>query len=845
MHNRVYKLLILLTVFIAALFFMSGHIKEEVITLENTVEMKEASFPLLSIETGGFEINRLHGYSTNIAASKMREAITPLDAQKTIEIFLEEKERKIKKLQYEIRKPGDTEVLESGAISALEEKDGRKTAKLAFSANLDTSREYALKLTAVADDGEKIHYYTRIKYYETDFFMKEKLNFVKYFHEASMDKEKVKELVSYMEPSKEADNTTLARVTIHSSLENLAWGELKPEVITEIIPSIRELNVETAAVQLEYFVSADTGAGESVYRIKEFYRVRYTSNRIYLLNYERTMEELFDIKKTSVLKSDFKIGITSQKDLKAVTCADNTRVAFVREGALWYYNMAENKAVCVFSFLSDSKDYLRDAYDQHNIRILNMDDSGNMDFTVYGYMNRGEYEGKAGLVLYHFYADSNRIEEQVYIPLEADYQVMKEDIGGFSYVSSKGVFYFTVNNKVYSYNMAARQLKTIAEGVTEENFAVLEGAGAAAWLDSPEIKDSASMTILDLETEKRVSVSAPKGECIRIFGSMDGSVIFGYVRKEDICQAENGEIYIPAYKLEIADKTGEIRKTYKKKHVYIAGAEIDKNVAKLMRVKKSGNSRYPYKEVSEDSILSQGSSEKSGVVMETRVTKQTKTEYYLSLPDTFSMDEMPKVARTENAILSEDTTLRLPEEEWQTKKYYVYALGEICAAYENPAEAVLEADARMGVVLNRDSLLVWERGGRFNRKMLSQLKEIRAGGKISGKGAALAMLLSHAQVPADAEKLSKDSRPIPEIMEDSLKEPVVLTGCSLDEVLYFISGGKAVIAMKANGQPVVLTAYDETTVTWFDPAAGSVKQKIKNAAAMFEDAGNVFISYVN
>lgn len=845
MHKRVYKLLILLAVFVAALVFMSGHIKEEEITLENTVKMKEAAFPLLYLRSSGFEMNRLHGYSSNIPASEVREAITPLDGKKTLEIFLEEKGRRVKRLKFEVRKPGSNEILESGSISALEEKDGVKTAKLKLSSNLDTSKEYALKLTAVADNGDKLHYYTRIKYYETDFFLKEKLDFVKYFHEASMNKEKVKKLAAYMEPSRADDNTSLAKVTIHSSLENLSWGNLKPEILTDVIPAIKEINVETAAVLLEYFAAADTEAGRCVYHVKEFYRLRYTSNRIYLLNYERTMEELFDIEKTSVSKSDFKIGITNQKNMETVVNEDNTKVAFVREGALWYYSLAENKAVCVFSFLSEKMDYLRDAYDQHSIRILNMDDSGNIDFTVYGYMNRGDYEGKTGLVLYSFYADSNRIEERVYIPLETSYQILKEDIEGFSYVSAKGVFYFTVNNRVYSYNIAARRLKIVATDITEENFAVLEGVGAIAWLDNPQIGESEALSILDLETEQERRLSAPAGECMKIFGSIDGSVIFGYVRPKDIRQAENGEGYTPAYELGIADKDGKILKSYKKKNIYITKAQVRENVARLTRVKKSGDGQYPYKEISSDSILSQAGNGNMGVVLETRITEQTKTEYYLSLPEGYEMGGKPKVTRTVNAILSEDTTLRLPEEEWDVKKYYVYALGEITASYEDPAEAILEADAQMGVVLNRDSLLVWERGGRFNHKMLGQIKQTRVKSGVTAKGACLYMLLSNAQVSSDASKLSKDSRSIPEVLGDSLKEPVNLTGCTLDEVLYFVSSGKAVIAMRAEGQPVVITAYDEASVTWYDPKEGSVKQSIKNAAAMFEAAGNIFISYIN
>jgi hypothetical protein len=744
-----------------------------------------------------------------------------------------------------VRKPGTAKLLESGQISALAETDGKKTAKLKFSAILDTSREYALKVTAVLTDGNKIHYYTRIKYYETDIFLQEKLDFVTYFHETSMDKEKAKALAAYLEPNTSADNTTLAKVTIHSSLENLSWGELEPELITDIVPSIKEINVETAAVLLEYFVKADTESGECVYRIKEFYRVRYTSNRIYLLYYERGMEELFDIEKTSVSKSDFKIGITSQTDFDITVSEDESRVAFVREGTLWYYSLAENKAVRVFSFLSDKKDYLREAYDQHKIQIINMDDGGNIDFMVYGYINRGDYEGKTGLILYHFYADSTRIEEQVYIPLETSYQLLKEDIDDFSYVSKKGVFYFTVNDTVYSYSMAAKRLKTVATDVTEENFAVMSKAGAIAWLDEPEVENSTALRLLDLETEEEMTLSAPAGECIRIFGSLEGSVLFGYVRPKDIAQSENGDRYTPAYEVRIADKTGSILKTYQKDDIYITRAEIKDNVAKLIRVKKSGDEKYPYKTVATDSILSQGGQTKTSVALEKRVTEQTKTEYYLSLPDSFEMGELPKVAKTVNAILLEDTTLRLPEEDTQTPKYYVYALGKVTAAYEDVTKAILEADDQMGVVLNRNSLLVWERGGKFNNKTLTQLKTVRSGDEITAKGACLSMLLSSAGLTMDAKTLSKDGRSMPEILKDSLEEPVNLTGCTLDEVLYFVSSGRAVIAMKTENHPVVLTAYDETTVTWYDPVSGSNKQSIATAASLFEAADNIFISYIN
>ena len=54
-----------------------------------------------------------------------------------------------------------------------------------------------------------------------------------------------------------------------------------------------------------------------------------------------------------------------------------------------------------------------------------MDEGGNIDFLVYGYMNRGAYEGYVGIILYRFYSLDNRIEELTYIPTNLTYQFLK------------------------------------------------------------------------------------------------------------------------------------------------------------------------------------------------------------------------------------------------------------------------------------------------------------------------------------------------------------------------------------------------------------------------------------
>ena len=85
------------------------------------------------------------------------------------------------------------------------------------------------------------------------------------------------------------------------------------------------------------FYHQKTEYGTEYYNVRELYRVRYTSQRMYLLNYERTMESLFDIGNLSLSKSEIKVGITNNENLEIVTSANNSKLAFVRERDLKYF----------------------------------------------------------------------------------------------------------------------------------------------------------------------------------------------------------------------------------------------------------------------------------------------------------------------------------------------------------------------------------------------------------------------------------------------------------------------------------------------------------------------------
>ena len=75
-----------------------------------------------------------------------------------------------------------------------------------------------------------------------------------------------------------------------------------------------------------------------------------------------------------------------------------TVAAFVRENELWTYHVNQGRLTRVFGFPQQQNMDYRDFFDRNNIKVLRVEDTGDLWFAVSGYMNRGSREGgKTGL----------------------------------------------------------------------------------------------------------------------------------------------------------------------------------------------------------------------------------------------------------------------------------------------------------------------------------------------------------------------------------------------------------------------------------------------------------------
>lgn len=847
MLKHVYRVLILIGVFIAALFYFSRDIKEVVFDIDNTTIMDEATFPLVTIKTGGNTINLLHGYSTNMDANKIRETVTPLDSDKSFEVLIDSKGRIIKKLNYEVREFVGNDLMESDSISVFEESGEYQTAKIKLKAEMEKEKEYAVKITLITSKSEKMYFYQRVKIYDNA-HLKDKLDFILLFHNSIMDKETAGDVVKYLEPSKSADNSSLAYVNINSSYDLVSWGDFKPIVLTNIVPAVKEIYTDTASVELNYFIEAEVAGAKEQYRVTEFYRVRYSTDRMYLLNYERRMESLFDITLASVSKSELKLGITNDFKVPYKAGADKSKLAFVRDRELWFYDLEKNEITKVFSFRQDKTDYYRDLYDQHDIRILNMDAEGNIDFLVYGYMNRGQYEGRVAVILYHFIRAESRIEEQLYIPVDEPFQTLKENLSELTYVNSQDVFYFHMYNNIYSYNLMTSELTEIASNISNDHIVVLKDLNYTVWQETADPKLSKTIRILDMESGETGAIASESGYNIRLMDMIDSNIIYGFVKESDIAPMMDGSIMAPLSVVEIASVDKEVLKSYSKEGYYVSSLKVNDNIIELRRVKKvRQDDQEAYVLASQDYIMNQEKEKNVFVTVTSRVTDQALTEYYLKLPSGFEMKKLPKVLTTVNTVITQDPTVRLPQMEQKQLWYYPYITGGIEGAYLNAADAINIARDAAGVVLDSNNRLIWERGVKKSNHTITRMEDMSWTASSDGTiESCLKLLLSYQGVEVTKDQVNIEGSSAYNILEKYSKYPPIrLSGVDLEDVLYYVSEGRPVIAMTDVGKAVLIYGYDAFNIMVIDPST-SRKDKIgiKDSTNLFEDSGNVFISYL-
>ena len=806
-----------------------------------TMEMAPATLPMITMESGGVACNELHGNTVEMDVAYQKDCITLLGEGRQANFTVDTFGREITGISTEVRSIDGSRLIENSEVTGWKANGKSFSVSLTLKDLIDTNTQYSLTLILELEGEQKVYYYTTILWND-DVHISEILEFATDFHGKLYDKEMAKELTKYLESnSKLTDNGTFHKVNIHSSFQQITWGSLEP--VQEDAASIRltQISGNVASLLMDFVVSTGEGKNKIYYNVEEYYRVRYTSERMYLLDYERTMTQIPD---TTRMYANDKIllGITDE-NVDMMESADGNTVVFSDMGQLLSYNAATNGLTVIFSFYDKDNADRRTLYDNHGIKILDVDEGGNVKFAVYGYMNRGRHEGETGIQIISYDNSLNTIEEEVYIPYSKSYAVLKDEMEQLLYRNRQQHVYFFLENGVYDVDLENRSAEQLVSIRQDDSLQVSENHEIIVWQEGDDINHSNQLNVRNLNTGEQTVIRAEDGEAIRPLGFMGEDIIYGVARESDIRTENSGQIFYPMYKVCISNSSGDNLKEYGQDGIYIVDCAIEGNQITLSRIQRSENGSY--QEILDDQIMNNVEEEpgQNKVVTadidiyERYVQIQTKTTI-----DTKTI----KVLNPKEVVFEGGRELTLDAVS-EVSRYYVYNAYGVQGIYSAPGKAVKEAYDSSGVVANDRGITVWLKGNRVSRNQIMAIKEESVTDQKNSLTVCLDNILRHAGITRNTEYDLAQGKTAIQILEENMTGVQVLdlSGCSLDAVLYYVNQDIPVLAILEDGEAVLVTGFNEFNVVIMEPSTGKLYKKgMNDATAWFAENGNHFITYM-
>lgn len=813
MKNFFKRFLVLLVVFILGVAGTAFLMNNE--TTDDRSDMNDAVLPEVMVQFGDVLTNRMYGYRQPMEADFVRDSVTPLDTTKKLTLVVNPYVTKVRNLSYEIRTSDGSKVMENRTIKSLETgSDGYLRTEIEISSGLLMNQEYSLQITLSTNHGDA-YYYTRVVSRSAT-YTEQYAKFADDFVQMSLDKTQADNLAAYLETSDSASSRNFAGLNINSPLADISWGNLNPQLSKAGIPVIKDINETTASISIEYEISAQNENGNTeYYLVTDFYRMRYDETRIRLLDFKRSASEVFDPSLSVISNSGLLLGVRS-KDVDYLTNEDGSVTAFTQNGDIWSYVPDTGKFVEIFTFRKDTESDFRDARVEHDIKLLSVENNGDVDFMVYGYMNRGAHEGYSGVGIYHYNNDQGAIEEQVFIPCTESFEFLQEDLGTLSYVNQSGQLFIMIAGNLYQINIDENTYEVLADHIDSDDFGVSVTNAHAAW--KSESGDYAGqIEFIDFDTMERRRIVPEASQKLDLLGFMNEDLIYGIVLDGDTLPNATGYMIdgITTFRIEGFD--GTVKKEYHQDGLYVAGVTVGTTLMEFTLVQKSGDI---YKGVKKDNIMNNSTAATDKTSVEQTSSSRQGVIVRLTFEDSPSSEEpLILYAKVRNA--GEKVVDIQVDKSSVEEVYYVYAGGGLDSVWTDPAKAVQRADKQTGVVLNRAQQYVWERGN-----MKTQIT------------------LNTTDIPEIIRTASLDVQNLQNGLGDSAKV-TDLTGCSLENVLYEVSAQRAVIARTGSDSSVVIVGYDQYNTYLLDPSTGEVKPYgMNDSTALFKNAGNMFITYL-
>lgn len=840
MNNKYVKPIVLTVVFLISVFVFSMLTNK--VNKDSTTTMDEASLPIMYFVYDDQNINELHGYVQEMDMLSMRDGLVPVGEERRLHLEVMTYGNEVENLSYKIRSiDGERLLMEEDEADITVTQD-KVDCSISLPSLFEDNQEYNMEIVLTIG-GKEVYYYTRMVR-ALDCYTEESLNFAMTFHDYTFRDDAKDFIPTYMDPAT-GDATTLSYVDLACTLRQITWADFTGVKLTEPVASFKEINDSYNVLTLNYVMTNVNEENEvEYYNVEEYYRLRYTPTRTYVLNFERRMNQIFRSENNFLLgTTGILLGIRDN-NVEYLANDSGNCIAFVQEGELWSYDRINHTLSQVFSFRGAEGINSRENWNQHDIQIVRVNEAGSITFVVSGYMNRGEHEGQVGVGVYHFDGISHTVEEEVFIPSNKSYEVLQAELGELMYVNEQKMLYLMMNSSIYKIDMNTFTVSTMVDSESDDCYAVSKSGRYLAWVEPEQLYSGLSIHLDDLKTGRTYDIAATEGCYVYPIAFIGEDFVYGVANAADVKTDTFGDVVFPMSKIEILNTSEEKRdviKTYQPGTGWIGNVSVDDNNIYVELVAET-NGRLVT--CGADTIMNREAEPANAVKLKKSVTDLKQTQVAINMKEIKKENAVLKIY-PKHILLEEPRIVNLDVE--TEGLFYAYARGEVLLATKDAGEAVRCANENYGVVVNADLKYVFKRARSTMQTSLTNLVVNDADVNASSMVKAVSIVLMREGVGIAVSDLISSGQTPMQIMQSTLKEYSVLElkNCSIDEVLFFIDQGTPVVARTGPDKAVLLTGYTSNFVNYYDPATRQEK------AISYEDIGdflaagnNYFIAYV-
>ena len=840
MNNKYLKPIVLTVVFLISVLVFSMTTNK--MNKDSTTTMKEASLPVMHFVYDDKIINELHGYVQEMDMLSMRDGLMPIGEERVLHLEVMTYGNAIDNLSYRIRSMDGERLLVEEQKADITSSQDKVVCNINLPSLFEDNQEYNMEIVLTVGE-KKVYYYTRIVR-ALDCFTDETLDFAVTFHEYTFRDDAASFIPTYMDPAT-GDATTLSYVDLSCTLKQITWANFTGVKLTEPVVSFKEINSSYNVITLNY-VMTNVNEDDEVeyYNVEESYRLRQTPTRMYVLNFERRMNQIFRD------ENEFRLGTTGillgirDNDVEYLANDSGDCIAFVQEGELWCYDRINNTISQVFSFRGAEGINNRENWNQHDIKIIRVDEAGSISFVVSGYMNRGDHEGRVGVGVYYYDGIAHTVEEEVFIPTNKSYEVLQAELGKLMYVNEQKLLYIMLNNTVYKVDMNSFTVKSMVSSDSDDCYAISKSGRYFAWIDPQKQFESESINLEDLKTGITYQVSSSDGSYVVPIAFIGDDFVYGVANVSDVKLDALGDLIFPMSRIEILNTSEDKRdviKTYLPNIGKIGQVSVDVNNVYVELVEEI-NGRLTA--CGQDTIMNREAEPTNSVKLKKSVTDLKQTQVAINMKE-IKREHAVKVITPKHILLEESRVVAI---DLRTEGYYyVYSRGKVLLATKDAGEAVRCANANYGVVVDADLKYIFKRARSTSQSAFKNLAANAADEKASSMAKTLSIMLTREGFGVSVNELMTAGQKPLQILQNTLKETSVLElrNCTVDELLYFIDQGTPVLARTGADEAILLTGYSSNKVNYYNPATKQTKSAdYDEIEEIFQAGGHYFIAYV-